>query len=99
MPLVCCYDFYSIFLSFSLPPYVSYFLIIVIDSFFILPPDFSTFSYLLLSTWGYFAGHAKLMVSLLQDMQANDQRSTMLQLVDKMKLKQKELGWFSPLLS
>ncbi|XP_061357691.1 ATP-dependent DNA helicase Q-like 2 isoform X1 [Gastrolobium bilobum] len=36
--------------------------------------------------------HAKLMVSLLQDMQANDQRSTMLQLVDKMKIKQKELG-------
>ncbi|RZB93209.1 Mediator of RNA polymerase II transcription subunit 34 isoform B [Glycine soja] len=38
------------------------------------------------------SGHAKLMVSLLQDMQANDQRSTMLQLVDKMKIKQKELG-------
>ncbi|KAL2348794.1 hypothetical protein Fmac_002794 [Flemingia macrophylla] len=38
------------------------------------------------------SGHAKLMVSLLQDMQANDQRSTMLQLVDKMKIKQKGLG-------
>ncbi|KAK7252557.1 hypothetical protein RIF29_36597 [Crotalaria pallida] len=38
-------------------------------------------------------GHAKLMVSLLQDMQANDQRSTMLQLFEKMKIKQKkELG-------
>ncbi|RDX82858.1 Mediator of RNA polymerase II transcription subunit 34, partial [Mucuna pruriens] len=37
-------------------------------------------------------GHAKLMVSLLQDMQANDQRSTMLQLVDKMKIKQKGQG-------
>ncbi|KAJ7953333.1 ATP-dependent DNA helicase [Quillaja saponaria] len=36
-------------------------------------------------------GHAKLMVSLLQDMQHNDQRITMLQLVDKMKVKQKEL--------
>ncbi|XP_015963163.1 ATP-dependent DNA helicase Q-like 2 [Arachis duranensis] len=36
--------------------------------------------------------HAKLMVSLLQDMQANDQRTTMLQLVEKMKVKQKELG-------
>ena len=43
---------------------------------------------------GVFLGHAKLMVSLLQDKQANDQRSTMLQLVDKMKIKQKELGWF-----
>ncbi|KAK7307376.1 hypothetical protein VNO77_40385 [Canavalia gladiata] len=38
------------------------------------------------------SGHAKLMVSLLQDIQANDQRSTMLQLVDKMKIKQKALG-------
>ncbi|XP_057758579.1 ATP-dependent DNA helicase Q-like 2 [Arachis stenosperma] len=36
--------------------------------------------------------HAKLMVSLLQDIQANDQRTTMLQLVEKMKVKQKELG-------
>ncbi|OIV92939.1 hypothetical protein TanjilG_20601 [Lupinus angustifolius] len=36
--------------------------------------------------------HAILMVSLLQDLQANDQRSTMLQLVEKMKGKQKELG-------
>ncbi|GAV89709.1 DEAD domain-containing protein/Helicase_C domain-containing protein/HRDC domain-containing protein/RQC domain-containing protein [Cephalotus follicularis] len=35
---------------------------------------------------------AKLMVSLLQDMQDNDQRLTMLQLVDKMKVKHKELG-------
>jgi hypothetical protein len=41
-----------------------------------------------------FAGHAKLMVSLLQDIQASDQRSTMLQLVEKMKTKQKEIGWF-----
>ncbi|XP_027360003.1 mediator of RNA polymerase II transcription subunit 34 isoform X3 [Abrus precatorius] len=38
------------------------------------------------------SGHAKLIISLLQDMQANDQRSTMLQLVDKMKIKQKGLG-------
>ncbi|KAL5099817.1 hypothetical protein RYX36_004144 [Vicia faba] len=36
--------------------------------------------------------HAKLMVSLLQDIQASDQRSTMLQLVEKMKTKQKEIG-------
>ncbi|KAL5581317.1 hypothetical protein UlMin_013759 [Ulmus minor] len=36
--------------------------------------------------------HAKLMVSLLQDVQDNDQRMTMLQLVDKMKTKHKELG-------
>lgn len=39
------------------------------------------------------AGHARLMVSLLQDIQASDQRSTMLQLVEKMKTKQKEIGW------
>ncbi|KAF9685629.1 hypothetical protein SADUNF_Sadunf03G0074400 [Salix dunnii] len=37
-------------------------------------------------------GHAKVMVSLLQAMQENDQRLTMLQLVDKMKNKKKELG-------
>ncbi|XP_004512366.1 ATP-dependent DNA helicase Q-like 2 [Cicer arietinum] len=36
--------------------------------------------------------HAKLMVSLLQEIQTSDQRSTMLQLVDKMKVKQKEIG-------
>ncbi|KAJ6695717.1 DNA HELICASE RECQ FAMILY MEMBER [Salix koriyanagi] len=36
--------------------------------------------------------HAKVMVSLLQAMQENDQRLTMLQLVDKMKNKKKELG-------
>ncbi|KAK9276040.1 hypothetical protein L1049_005571 [Liquidambar formosana] len=36
--------------------------------------------------------HAKVMVSLLQDMQENDQRLTILQLVDKMKVKHKELG-------
>ncbi|KAJ6933302.1 hypothetical protein NC651_008647 [Populus alba x Populus x berolinensis] len=36
-------------------------------------------------------GHAKVMVSLLQDTQEKDQRLTMLQLVDKMKNK-KELG-------
>jgi ATP-dependent DNA helicase Q1 len=41
-----------------------------------------------------FAGHAKLLVSLLQDIQASDKRSTMLQLVEKMKTKQKEIGWF-----
>ena len=34
------------------------------------------------------------MVSLLQDVQENDQRMTMLQLIDKMKVKHKELGWF-----
>ncbi|XP_028795867.1 mediator of RNA polymerase II transcription subunit 34 isoform X1 [Neltuma alba] len=39
------------------------------------------------------SSHAKLMVSLLQDMQENDQRLTMLQLVDKMKIKQKELDF------
>ncbi|KAJ8774262.1 hypothetical protein K2173_009693 [Erythroxylum novogranatense] len=38
------------------------------------------------------SSHAKKMVSLLQDLQANDQRLTMLQLVDKMKSSLKELG-------
>lgn len=65
----------------------------MISQFFsyFLPPILFTQAF----TWGYFAGHAKLMVSLLQDIQASDQRSTMLQLVDKMKIKQKELGWFA----
>lgn len=35
---------------------------------------------------------AKAMISLLQDMQDNDQRLTMLQMVDKMKVKNKDLG-------
>uniref|UniRef100_A0A5B6YTR0 ATP-dependent DNA helicase n=2 Tax=Davidia involucrata TaxID=16924 RepID=A0A5B6YTR0_DAVIN len=38
------------------------------------------------------SGCAKFMVSLLQDMQENDQRATMLQLVDKMKIKHKDVG-------
>ncbi|KAG8375278.1 hypothetical protein BUALT_Bualt10G0083800 [Buddleja alternifolia] len=39
------------------------------------------------------SGHAKFIVSLLQEMQENDQRVTMLQLVDKMKIKKnKDLG-------
>ena len=49
--------------------------------------------------FAFFPGHAKLMVSLLQDVQDNDQRMTMLQLIDKMKTKHKELGgllaWFT----
>ncbi|KAF3448946.1 hypothetical protein FNV43_RR09665 [Rhamnella rubrinervis] len=36
--------------------------------------------------------HAKIVVSMLQDIQQNDQRLTLLQLVDKMKTKHKELG-------
>lgn len=36
--------------------------------------------------------HAKTMISLLRDMQENDQRTTILQLVDKFKGKNKELG-------
>ncbi|CAA7395540.1 unnamed protein product [Spirodela intermedia] len=36
--------------------------------------------------------HAKVIVSLLQEMQGNDQRTTILQLVDKVKAKIKELG-------
>ncbi|KAK1367675.1 ATP-dependent DNA helicase [Heracleum sosnowskyi] len=38
------------------------------------------------------SGQAKIMVSLLQDIQENDQRVTMLQLVDKMKVKNKGSG-------
>ncbi|KAL5550444.1 hypothetical protein UlMin_000620 [Ulmus minor] len=38
--------------------------------------------------------HAKLIVSLLQDVQDNDQRMTMLQLIDKTKTKHKELEEF-----
>lgn len=41
----------------------------------------------------YFAGHAQCIISLLQDIQDNNQRLTMLQLVDKMKIKLKEIGW------
>ncbi|KAF5740171.1 mediator of RNA polymerase II transcription subunit 34 isoform X1 [Tripterygium wilfordii] len=37
------------------------------------------------------SSHAKLMVSFLQDLQENDQRLTMLQLVEKMKNKHKEI--------
>ncbi|KAL0330074.1 UNVERIFIED_CONTAM: ATP-dependent DNA helicase Q-like 2 [Sesamum radiatum] len=37
------------------------------------------------------SGHAKLIVSMLQEMQENDQRVTILQLVDKMKIKNKDL--------
>lgn len=40
----------------------------------------------------HFLEHATLLVSLLQDLQEKDQRSTMLQLVDKMKMMQKKLG-------
>lgn len=42
--------------------------------------------------WGFFSGYAKLIISLLQDVQKNDQRLTMLQLVDKIKSKLKEVG-------
>ncbi|XP_030472084.2 ATP-dependent DNA helicase Q-like 2 [Syzygium oleosum] len=38
------------------------------------------------------SGHAKLVISLLRDVQEKDQRLTMLQLVDKIKTMQKELG-------
>ncbi|KAL9246999.1 hypothetical protein vseg_020473 [Gypsophila vaccaria] len=38
------------------------------------------------------SAHAKAMVNLIQNVQENDQRLTMLQLVDKMKAKQKEIG-------
>ncbi|CAN6547058.1 unnamed protein product [Malus baccata var. baccata] len=36
--------------------------------------------------------HAKVIISFLQDVQENDQRLTVLQLVDKIKIKHKELG-------
>ncbi|XP_055820801.1 ATP-dependent DNA helicase Q-like 2 isoform X3 [Solanum dulcamara] len=38
------------------------------------------------------SSHAKLIVSMLKDIQENDQRVTMLQLVEKLKAKQKNLG-------
>ncbi|KAJ8448366.1 hypothetical protein Cgig2_021994 [Carnegiea gigantea] len=38
------------------------------------------------------SSHAKAMISVIQDMQASDQKVTMLQLVDKMKAKLKQLG-------
>lgn len=38
--------------------------------------------------------HTKIIVSLLRDMQLNDQRATLLQLVDKFKAKWKNLGKF-----
>ncbi|KAK6782743.1 hypothetical protein RDI58_020539 [Solanum bulbocastanum] len=38
------------------------------------------------------SSHAKLIVSILKDIQENDQRVTMLQLVEKLKVKQKNLG-------
>ncbi|KAH9607511.1 hypothetical protein KSS87_017441 [Heliosperma pusillum] len=38
------------------------------------------------------SGHAQAMIKLIQSTQENDQKVTMLQLVDKMKAKQKELG-------
>ncbi|KAK4389083.1 ATP-dependent DNA helicase Q-like 2 [Sesamum angolense] len=38
------------------------------------------------------SGHANLIVSMLQEMQENDQRVTILQLVDKMKIRNKDLG-------
>ena len=47
--------------------------------------------------WLCFTGLAKGMISLLQNMQDNDQRLTMLQLVDKMKVKHKDLGWLNGL--
>lgn len=43
-------------------------------------------------TWYGFAGHAKAIVSLLQEIQEMDQRATTLQLVDKFKVKNKEVG-------
>ncbi|XP_057510930.1 ATP-dependent DNA helicase Q-like 2 isoform X3 [Actinidia eriantha] len=38
------------------------------------------------------SGHAKFLISSLQDMRDGDQRITMLQLVDKMKVKHKDIG-------
>lgn len=39
------------------------------------------------------SGHARAVVSLLQEIQEKDQRATMLQLVEKMKVKNKEVGF------
>jgi len=94
-----CSSIYTFYSSFTI-----YFVLKWMISFvFFLPFNLWTFSYfittiLFTQPWGYFTDHAKLMVSLLQDMQVNDQRSTMLQLVDKMKIKQKKQGWFFSLL-
>jgi ATP-dependent DNA helicase Q1 len=44
---------------------------------------------------GYAAScsdHTKIIISLLQEMQQNDQRATLLQLLDKFKTKWKHLG-------
>ncbi|XP_042474345.1 ATP-dependent DNA helicase Q-like 2 isoform X3 [Zingiber officinale] len=42
------------------------------------------------------SNHAKLIVSLLHELQENDQRATMLQLVERFKVKIRELGTSSP---
>ncbi|XP_074588165.1 ATP-dependent DNA helicase Q-like 2 isoform X3 [Curcuma longa] len=42
------------------------------------------------------SNHAKLIISLLHEMQENDQRATMLQLVERFKVKIRELGTSSP---
>lgn len=48
---------------------------------------------ILLGFYAYqFSGHAKSLLSVVHDVQENDQRLTMLQLVDKMKVKNKGVG-------
>lgn len=84
MSLVCCFDFCLLFS----PSHIL--LIALLSLFFIVSSSYYSHKPY---TGILFAGHAKLMVSLLQDIQASDQRSTMLQLVEKMKTKQKEIGW------
>lgn len=97
MSLVCCFDFlFDFCLLFYFPTYISY-NDNAFSLFFFWSLCFSGDSsshFIPTSLYTLFAGHAKLMVSLLQDIQASDQRSTMLQLVEKMKTKQKEIGWF-----
>jgi hypothetical protein len=44
----------------------------------------------------YCTDHTKIIVSLLHDIQLNDQRATLLQLVDKFKAKWKDLGELPP---
>lgn len=46
----------------------------------------------------FLIGHARVIISILQDVQNSNQRMTMLQLVDKLKVKHNELGWFAGLL-
>ena len=57
---------------------------------------YSFCSYSHISLCDSCSGHTKILVSLLHDLQLNDQRATLLQLVDKFKVKWKGLGISPP---